>query len=48
MTTNTGRLFRNIQEKVTNTSTRAHILLLLAIIALGFLLILYSLVAGQG
>ena len=48
MTTHTGPLFRNILEKVTNTSPRTHTLLLLAIIALGFLLRLYSLIAGQG
>ena len=46
--TNSTRFSERILDAVTNASARKHSLLLLAIIALGFLLRLYSLVAGQG
>jgi len=46
--TNSTRLSERMLDAVTNTSPRNHSLLLLAIIALGFALRLYSLVAGQG
>lgn len=48
MATSSGHPFNSILDRVTNTDPRTHTLLLLAIIALGFFLRLYSLYAGQG
>ncbi len=48
MDTSTRQPLERILDMVTNTDPRTHSLLLLAIIALGFFLRLYSLYAGQG
>lgn len=48
MAKNTQQLLQNTLDRITKTDLRTHFFLLLAIIALGFLLRLYSLYAGQG
>ena len=48
MATSTRHALQHFLDKVTNVDARTHTLLLLAIIALGFALRLFSLYAGQG